>query len=192
MTDDWIDSTANTAHRLMTGRIEHMPPVPDPSASEIANQIEEGADPSRVRSKLIEIRDQLADRASTGDVHLVSETYYDEYRTEKPQSVSEAKPCVCHFRSAYGLRIPSGGIIDFIYQADKIRNWKCGTGKQKKNGESMKFSVLLSEMSTEKLQDWHDLLVTPSRFEQMIHTELEARGTPPEPLFNGQRKALSQ
>jgi len=191
MTDDWIDNTADTAHRLMTGQIEHMPPVPDPSASEIANQIAGGADPSRVQSKLIEIRDQLADRALTSDIHLVSETYYDEYRTEKPQSVSEAIPCVCHFRSAYGLRLPSGGMIDFIYQADKIRNWKCGTAKQKKNGKDMKLSVLMSEMSTEELQDWHESLVTPSRFERMIYSELEDRGTPPEPLINGQRKALS-
>jgi len=169
-------------------------PVRDPSVKEIIQHLdsptlsdvsEDGI--KHWRRNLKHICETLRDFPATSGAHLVTQTYYDEYRTHGPLKAEEAKECVCTGELPFGIRIPGTTGSDLIRIADLTKNLKAANGKISCQSDRGLTSVQRNEVSVEELLEVYESMREVFEFVLPVQRELKALGIQPDaPLFSNQ------
>lgn len=134
-----IESLAGTVSKLFgNGRT-------DPSGEEIADaHYGSRRKVWAVRNQLIPVRDYMRDVANPPHsmIHLVSETYYDEFRLSLPTNRTDARRClpIGRGKQSWGLRIPID-IDDRIWLASIGQNYATAVGKGGVNLERLAIAM---------------------------------------------------
>ena len=192
MTEQSIETVTERVYQIMTRAAA----IPDPSVKEIIRELEkptlsEVSDDGMKhwRRYLKHVSSNLQEFPATSGAHLVTKTYYEDYRAggQTPTTAEQAKECVCTGELAYGIRIPGTSGADAIRLADIVKNLESASGKMDENSNRALTSTRRNEISTEQLlQSWEQVRAS---FEQAvsIRRELQARGVQPDaPLFSDQ------